>query len=199
MMCQKSSNSTIINKSPMDFESRCQKVIPTYLRIRMSNRRSSFTSRTWPNRSSTTPDSTSSCSKYSLEHSWKSHCPIAIRMNCDRPLKEQHGNELHMEQSTMDHNRMDTSTINHCHHSTDSKLKHKIQESTKNSHSINTMADAMMQLIGGRKSKSHTKHKLSDLHRTHKRAHSTSKSYTHSTFTVRNKCSKINISSFLRR
>lgn len=165
MMCQKSSNSTTINKSPMDFESRCQKVIPTYLRIRMG-RRSSFTTRTWPN--STTPDSTSPCSKISLENSWKSHCTIATRMNCDWQHR--------IEQSTMDHNRMETSTINHCHHSTDSKLEHKIQESTQNSHSIKTM----MQMIGGQKSQSqsHIKHKLSDLHRTHKRTHSTSKSHS---------------------
>lgn len=176
MMCQKNSNSTIINKSPMDFVSRCQKVIPTYLRVRMG-RRSSFTSRTWPN--TTTPDSTSPCSKISLENSRKSHCPIATRMHCDWSLNGQHRNKSHMEQPTMDHSRrMDTSTINHCHHSTDSKLQHEIQENTKNSHSINTMTDAMMTMFGGRKSQSHIRHKLSDLHRTHKRTHSTSKSYT---------------------
>lgn len=187
MMCQKSSNSTIhINKSPMDFESRCQKVIPTYLRIRMG-RRSSFTSHTWSNTITTTIDSTLSStssssslttkrnSKISMENSWKSqHCPnAATRMNCDWSLKwQQHRSEPHVEQSTLDHQRMNQLTINHCHHhSNDSKLKHQTKESTKNSHSIHTM----MPMIGGQKSQSHMKYKFSDLHRTHKRMHSTSK------------------------
>lgn len=185
MMCQKNSNSTIINKSPMDFESRCQKVIPTYLRIRMG-RRSSFTSRTWPSTASITPSDSTSLnlttkrnSKISMENSWKTHCPFATRMNCDWTLKW-HRCEHHMEDSTLDHNRMDQSgnilTINHCHHSKDRKLKHKIQDSTKISHSNNTQTTMMM--IGDQKSQSHIKHKFSDLHRIHKRVHSTSKLHT---------------------
>lgn len=184
MMCQKDSNSTtLINKSPMDFESRCQRVIPTYLRIRMG-RRSTSTSRTWPNTITATPsDSASSSltakrnSKISMENSWKTHCPNAIRMNCDWPWKWHRCEHRMEDESTLDHKRMDQSddtlSLKHCHHSKDSKLKYQIQESsTRNtSHSNKTQTT----VISGQKSQSHIKHNFSDLHRTHKRVHSTSK------------------------
>lgn len=167
----------------MDFESRCQKVIPTYLRIRMGRR--SFTSRTWPSITDSSSLATKRNSKISMENSWKAHCPIDNRMISSVWSLKWHKSEHGMEQSTtLDHNRMDQSsdalTINHCH-SNDSKMKHEIKKSTKTSHSI-----YLMKMIGGRKSQSHMKHKLSDLHRTHKRIQSTSKLQLHTpTYYVR--------------
>lgn len=179
-MCQKNSNSTIvINKSPMDLKSRCQKVIPTYLRVRMGRR--SFASRTWSAINDSSSLAKKRNSKISMENSWKAHCPNDNRMICDWSLLKWHTSEQqHMEQSSLDlHHRMDDSsdalsTINQCH-------SNEIKESTKNTHSTNLMTMLTKMIgVGDQKSQSQNiKHKFSHLHRTHKRTHSTSKSFAH--------------------
>lgn len=164
----KPSNSNFINKSSMIFESHCQKAIPTYLRMRMG-RRTSFTSRTWP-----TPTDSSLAptinSKMSTENSWMDHrCTTDNRMDCSCSL-EWHIHDHHMAKSTLNTTNQSSYalTISHCR-SNNSEKQNEIKQTTKNSHSINTM------MIGSRKSQTHIKHNATDLHRTHKRNDSPSK------------------------
>lgn len=160
----------------MIFESRCQKVIPTYLRIRMG-RRSVTPSHTWPAAIDVN-------SKISIKNSWKDRCPNDIRMDCNCHSLEWHTQkESHMDKSTAnstDHGSSCAMSINDCR-SIDGGHQHEIKQNTKHSHSI---LNEMM-VFGSRKTShiSHMKsHKVTNLHRTHKRIESTSKLHTH-TFT----------------
>lgn len=153
----------------MIFESRCQKVIPTYLRLRMG-RRSVTPSRTWPIAmdfpSNLVADRTS---KISTENVWKDRGPNDNRMEWNTP-------ESHIDTSTLhtEYQSVNALSINHCLSSCDGDQQQDIKQSTKHSHSIKNKT----MMIDSRKStESHMKYKVTKLHRTHKRNERTSKFY----------------------
>lgn len=174
-MCQKSSTSpSTMNKSSMIFESRSQTVMPTYLRIRMGRR--SVASRTWL----TPPDFASNLglktvnSLISMENARNDRCSNDTH-KCES--LDWQKNEHHMDNSTPNsidrhhHNSSCVLSINHHCRSNNNEMD-EIKQNTKHTHSTNTMP------IGSRKSQSHMKYNVTDLHRTHKRAVNTSKLYT---------------------